>query len=315
MENELNFLARKAGFNTALRHFKLTNRYVGEIQAGKNLGDLLNESLENNEVRREQIKAIISSLLVDKFSYMFKSHNILESWDDASELIQIVSPWDRIQLVLVYVSPQAGIFVINPKQAVQWEQALPLIKDELVVIYAGPVGTDSVDQEVLQSAINDVIRGLDREKVSPRSEYSSPRKARAVPVPGATREPSKEAVIGAEAPKGVPVKKRMTPRYGVLVTNELFHNGNVEAWKRIIESYKAKYPDLDVLIWYENERIHDINALFKWGKVKHGNPIMISVVGDNIKDVSKLQKYLFEGASPRFEVFLRGAVNRVLDLF
>ncbi|HOV37460.1 MAG TPA: hypothetical protein PLG79_01970, partial [Spirochaetales bacterium] len=175
MENELNFLARKAGFNTALRHFKLTNRYVGEIQEGKNLGDLLNESLENNEVRREQIKAIVSSLLVDKFSYVFKSHNILESWDDASELIQTVTPWDRIQLVLVYVSPQAGIFVINPKQAEQWEQALPLIKDELVVVYAGPVGTDSVDQEVLQSAINDVIRGLDREKVSPRSEYSSPR--------------------------------------------------------------------------------------------------------------------------------------------
>jgi len=99
------------------------------------------------------------------------------------------------------------------------------------------------------------------------------------------------------------------------VTNELFHNGNVEAWKRVIESYRAKYPGLDVLIWYENERINDINALFKWGKVKHGTPIMISVVGDDIKDVSKLQKYLFEGASPRFEVFLRGAVNRVLDLF
>jgi len=107
----------------------------------------------------------------------------------------------------------------------------------------------------------------------------------------------------------------MTPRYGVLVTNELFHNGNVEAWKRIIDSYKTKYPGLDVLIWYDNEKINDINTLFKWGKVKHGTPIMISVVGDDIKDVSKLQKYLFEGASPRFEVFLKGAVNRTLDLF
>ena len=107
----------------------------------------------------------------------------------------------------------------------------------------------------------------------------------------------------------------MTPRYGVLVTNELFHNGNVESWKRIIESYKAKYAGLDVLIWYDNEKINDINTLFKWGKVKHGTPIMISVVGDDIKDVSKLQKYLFEGASPRFEAFLKGAVNRTLDLF
>jgi len=49
----------------------------------------------------------------------------------------------------------------------------------------------------------------------------------------------------------------------VNVTNELFHNGNVEAWKRIIDSYRYKYPALDVLIWYEGERINDINALFK----------------------------------------------------
>ena len=107
----------------------------------------------------------------------------------------------------------------------------------------------------------------------------------------------------------------MTPRYSIQVTNELFHNGNVEAWKKIVESYKMKYFDLDVLVWYENERINDINALFKWGKVKHGGLIFFSVVGESIQDVSKLQRYLFEGASPRFEVFLRGGIGRVLDLF
>ena len=110
-------------------------------------------------------------------------------------------------------------------------------------------------------------------------------------------------------------KRRMTPRYSVVVTNELFHNGNVEAWKRIIASYRQKYPTLDVLIWYDNERINDINALFKWGKVKHGTPILVSVVGDEIKDVSKLQRYLFEGASPRFEMFLKGSIDQNLDLF
>ena len=107
----------------------------------------------------------------------------------------------------------------------------------------------------------------------------------------------------------------MTPRYSVVVTNELFHNGNVEAWKRIIESYKSKHSGLDVLILYENERINAINALFKWGKVKHGVPILVSVVGEDIKDVSKLQRYLYEGASPRFEMFLKGGPDTTLDLF
>jgi len=169
----------------------------------------------------------------------------------------------------------------------------------------------------------DFIKLLNGETVAARKEFAAPARPKpAAPAPAPAAQAKPAAAAPAAAPKAAAPaapaaggKKRMTPRYGVLVTNELFHNGNVESWKRIIESYKSKYSGLDVLIWYDNEKINDINTLFKWGKVKHGTPIMISVVGDDIKDVSKLQKYLFEGASPRFEVFLKGAVNRTLDLF
>ncbi len=103
--------------------------------------------------------------------------------------------------------------------------------------------------------------------------------------------------------------------YGIPVTNELFHNGNVEAWKKIIQSYTTKYPGLEVFVFYEGERIHDINTLFKWGKVKHGSAIMISIAGDDIRDVAKLQRYLKQGASHMFEAFLKAPVNTVLNLF
>ena len=103
--------------------------------------------------------------------------------------------------------------------------------------------------------------------------------------------------------------------YSVPVTNELFHNGNVEAWKKIIQSYNAKHPKLEVFIFYEGERIHDIHALFKWGKVKHGSTIVFSVGGDEIKDVAKLQRYFKQGASQRFEDFLRFPVDKTLNLF
>jgi len=119
----------------------------------------------------------------------------------------------------------------------------------------------------------------------------------------------------AAAPKQSGGTKKMTPRYAVIVSNELFHNGNVEAWKKIIESYKAKHPNLDVFIYYEGERILDINSLFKWGKVKHGTAINFAVAGDNIQDVAKLQRYLTQGAGPMFEAFLKGPVNSVLKLF
>jgi hypothetical protein len=107
----------------------------------------------------------------------------------------------------------------------------------------------------------------------------------------------------------------MTPMYSVVVANELFHNGNVEAWKRIVASYAAKYPALQVYIYYEGERILDINSLFKWGKVKHGSSIQLAVSGNDIKDVAKLQRYLIQGASKQYEAFLHGQVNTVLKLF
>jgi hypothetical protein len=70
-----------------------------------------------------------------------------------------------------------------------------------------------------------------------------------------------------------------------------------------------------VYIYYDGERILDINSLFKWGKVKHGSAIEFAVAGSDIKDVAKLQRYLAQGASHMFEAFLKGPVNNVLRLF
>ncbi|MBN1686395.1 MAG: hypothetical protein JW852_07050 [Spirochaetales bacterium] len=130
------------------------------------------------------------------------------------------------------------------------------------------------------------------------------------------------SVATATAPAAAPVvpeasggARRMTPMYSVPVTNELFHNGNVEAWKKIIQSYETKYPGCEVSVFYEGEKIHDINTLFKWGKVKHGSTILFAILGNDIKDVAKLQRYLRQGASPQFEAFLRFPVNTVLKLF
>jgi hypothetical protein len=170
---------------------------------------------------------------------------------------------------------------------------------------------------------------------------SSPRTGLSVKIPAAVgasaapvSEPPPRRAVGAGA--GPPAKphprkavqvprtefsfqaprfSRMTPMYSVVVQNELFHNGNVEAWKRIIDSYNTKYPDLRVFIYYDGERILNINTLFKWGKVKHGRSIQFTVAGDEIKDVAKLQRYLVQGASPHFEAFLRGPVSGSLRLF
>ena len=110
-------------------------------------------------------------------------------------------------------------------------------------------------------------------------------------------------------------KKKMTPKYSVQVSNELFHNGNVEAWKNIIESYTTKHHNLGVHIFHDGQRVNNINALFQWGKVKNGDVILFSVEGEEFKDISKLKRYLYEGASNRFETYIKKDINKVLQLF
>ena len=305
MENALNVLSSRAGFNTALRHFKNVTSYVSQINEGANLADLINASLDEGVIERFQVKSILYALLIDKFGYTYRSHNLNQTLEKAEHIIDTVSEWGNLHLILSYHHPQAGLYVINPKNRSAWDSVLPLIKDELIVIYAGPAG-DTLAPAVLDAAAEDFLKLIYGKKVKAKKEYLGEKRVELKPEP-------KPAAVAA-APVAAP-KRRVTPRYSVQVTNELFHNGNVEAWKKIVDSYRTKYPDLDVLIWYENERINDINALFKWGKVKHGGLIFFSVAGENIKDVSKLQRYLFEGASPRFEVFLKGGIGQVLDLF
>lgn len=132
-----------------------------------------------------------------------------------------------------------------------------------------------------------------------------------------TASPAAAAAAAApiEQPAVAAGKIKMTPMIGVLVTNELFHNGNVEAWKRIIESFKTKHPDLEVYVYYDGERITNLNSLFTWGKVKRGTCIEFKVAGEELQDVAKLHRYLRQGASNMFEAFLKFPVNTILPLF
>ncbi len=323
MENTLNFLSRRAGFNTALRHFKCVNAFAADVGGGYNLADVLNEALEDQLIERYQVRAILNVLLVDKLKYVTRSHNLESSVDDAADIVGVTSQWGKIHLVFCYHHPQAGLFVINPANPAHWEGALPLVHDEYALLLVGPA-TDTIERKTLDSAADDFLKILYGRKVKDDGAYRG--NLRVLKSDGilpsfqdaeaATASASRSGRGKSSEPREQRGSRRkITPKLSVVVTNELFHNGNVEAWKKIIASFRAKYPDLDVLIWYEDERINDINSLFKWGKVKHGAPVMFSVAGDEIRDVRKLQRYLYEGASPRFEAFLKGGFDQVLDLF
>lgn len=301
METIFYSLATKNNFNKSLRHFFKVNEVVDDIEADKNLADIINEQLDNDEVTAEQILPIVGAVIRDKYDYSYDSFNVPVAISDFKKISEETLKWTAISLLIVYYNPSGDIFLINPKNLDHWERVRELARDQLMVIYAKhlkPENDKKLEREAI-AAIKEMIAGKD---VFINKGFID---ETVVPKPVAKKPP-------AAPPSG---KRRMTPKYAVTVSNELFHNGNVEAWKKIVESYTTKFPELEVVIYFEGEVINDINALFKWGKVKHGDPILFQVVGENIMGVSKLQKYLYEGASPRFEQFLKIDVGKVLNLF
>ncbi len=322
--NQLNLLARKAGYNLALRHFRTAQEFSGDVSDGFNLADVLNEALEEEKIEEFQVRPAVNILLAEKFGYAFASENLKEKVENIDNIQKVLGTWTDLQVVLVYTDANNGVHLLNPEVPEPWEAALPLAKDEHIVCYVG--STSDKKSAVLEDAVDDVFTLLYGKKTKGMASYRSSSEWKQffddepVPPPAPKKKytsPENEAEVAAVAAPAPATggSKKLTAKIAVNVTNELFHNGNVESWKQVIASYKFKYPHLDVLIWYEGERINDINALFKWGKVKHGVPIMFSVAGDNPTDISKLRKYMFEGASPRFEAFLHGAVGTILKLF
>ena len=344
----LEVLSTRKGFNSAVKHMNKTIELAGTLGANANLGDLLYERGDEN-LSGERGALLLRMLLVDKLGYKAVSSNLKGVTTDVPALAAEFSKWKGVDLIVAYYHPDLGLLIANPKIAEELANFGMLRKRELLVIYAGKGGAPA-DESCLKAAElafsffegskakvppeflrgNFAAKKLKKTEEEPvrsagkkapqAAKAGKPAKMAGKPskyVPPAKKESVRVAppVVTAAAPAISKGPVRMTPMYSVVVANELFHNGNVEAWKRIVASYTAKYPSLQVYIYYEGERILDINALFKWGKVKHGSAIQFAISGNDIRDVAKLQRYLVQGASHQFEAFLRGPVHNMLKLF
>lgn len=302
MINDYMSLSTRSGFNKSLAHFRLVTGILNQLNGGANLADVIDDLEKRKSVEKSQIAPILNAVLRDRMGYRALSLNLPGEVTDFHKIAETTKDWNRVDTVVAYHHPQLGITLLNPKELSQWEATQDFNREELVVLYAK--ATEESAAELEQKALEVLRDLLLGRNVKVGKEFHDPSLERkAAPPPPAAPVPK---------PGG---KVRVTPKYSVQVTNELFHNGNVEAWKNIVESYKAKYPDLEVHIFHDGQKVNNINALFKWGKVKHGDVLLFSVSGEDIKGVAKLQRYLFEGASIRYNNFLKKDVNKVLNLF
>ena len=326
-------LSTRQGFNDSLQHFQSVMDIISDFEEKYNLADIINSMLANKNLSQGQVASIVAALLSDKYDYYRKSGNLLITTYDFEKIKEELKKLKAFDVVICYHHPELGYLVINPKNPDSWNITNDLRKNEFVTVFVGTFADNKKETYPREKTADFIFNLLNGKKTSlpeqlkkgsykykfyepyvdedeeayddyEEEEVIENTEEQEETVPAQNSEPSPAATSG-----------KMTPLYSVPVTNELFHNGNVEAWKRIIQSYNAKNPDLEVHIFYDGERILNIASLFKWGKVKHGSAILFAVAGDDIKDVAKLQKYLKQGASPQFEAFLKFPVNTVLNLF
>jgi hypothetical protein len=351
LASQFELLAEREGFNASVRHIKSVVAMVDRISGKENLADVVDQLIEDKALDKDDVLPVVSMILGQKYRYGCAAANLLTVAEDLQAVSAETAKWNGVDLVLVYHHPDLGALVVNPKNKRRMAQIDRLNRSEFLVVYAGRFDKEG-DPKLMDAACAAVIDMFSGRKPKLRTElykgdcsYRQPaevpaeepaakKAAKAAPKASAKAAPKKgkaakvaraeaapadhedgptKAAVAAEL--AIKPGARMTPMYSVLVSNELFHNGNVEAWKRIIESYTAKHPDLQVLVYYDQERITNLNALFKWGKVKHGSTIQFAIAGEKISDVAKLQRYLTQGASHMFEAFLKGPVNSVMALF
>lgn len=302
---------------------QIISQIQSQLSKGTNLANIIWEMEASGSISKKQIPAMAHTLLFEKYNYSCLSFNLSATVSDWEKIHQIIKRWSRFDTVIAYYHPQLDVSLINPDMKEHWERIESLAAYELMVLFTkAKQSADRSKEEKLLLDLKAICNGQtidnDTDYTGDPKTVESKQPLEAIKTTTATvAKPLPETQTEEKPATGIEgeQKKRITPKYGVQVSNELFHNGNVEAWRNIIESYEKKYVGCTVLLYHNGQRIKHISSLFKWGKVKTGDSIFFSVVGEEIKDVAKLKKYLYQGASESFKYFVKKDVNVVLSLF
>lgn len=311
------FFSTREYVNLAVRYILSINSIIEKCNVKQNIVDVIEKSIAKKELQESQVKPILSTILRDKWKYKTSSRNLASSIKNVDMFVKELSKWDGLDIVLCYEHPELGFLAINPKNPSFKSMLQTLKRNELLTVYVGMQEKGELSDELAKCAI-DIIFGLveNIKRKAPKEllkgEFSFGIKKHSVRSGKNAKEKDIKQENDRVIKNGIAT---MSQILSVTVSNELFHNGNVEAWKNIIQSYKAKYRTARVLVFYEGEEVSNINALFRWGKVRYGSVIKFAVLDEEPKELSKLYKYLKAGAGPYFETFLLDAPYLILNLF
>ena len=329
MINNIFHLFESKGLKGVSTHLKIVGTVNQYLSAGCSFSDIIHAL--SSKITKEQIPYLLRFFLVEKLQYRVLSFNLLNRVNDFTFLLNTLKTRNQFNSNIVYYNSYLGFVCLNPQSSAGWNN-LTLETDSLISVYATASsklqpelnkylkdikmmldGVADINGKDIYTGKDSVIKSIKTAKMEIQAKTTTP-----IGVQNKDERQTQNVVRSTKKTNQIhnnTLKKKITPKYSVQVTNELFHNGNVEAWKNIIEAYNTTYPDIELVIYHQGRKIVNINTLFKWGKVKNGDVILFCLVGNEFKSIAKLQRYFFEGASNRFNRYLKKDLNKPLNLF
>ena len=140
-------LATRDGFNRSLKHFKFISRVIGDFESKRNIADTLSQCLADKTIEPRQVLPTLNAILVDKYHYTCRSHNLADNFDAFDGLAATVAGWKAVDLVVAYFHPELGVVVVNPKNRDHWEGVRSLKRNELVTVFAGAFAGTNGDKK------------------------------------------------------------------------------------------------------------------------------------------------------------------------
>jgi hypothetical protein len=298
-------VSARPAFNSAVRHIKQALGILEALEGGENFADALRRP-PHDGLSAAASRSILNLLLLDKLGYTALSANPPAFAADLPALAGEFKRWKTVDLVALFHVPPLPV-ILNPKNAEQLAALGRPFPRELLVVYAGgvPAGLAAHAARTAIALLSGAAPEIPAVLTAPPelaapTELGVPAKLAAPPEFAA---PDPRKTVPRKPPRrDEPGPERTTPLYAVRVTNDLFHNGNVEAWKRVIGEYERNRPGHKVRVYYGGEPVLNLNALFAWGKVQHGGLIRFSVSfpAGSVPDIAMLRRFLAQASSRDF---------------
>ncbi len=278
--------------NESVRYLRESQRIRREMENGNNPADLAVAAIENGSLRPDQVPALFSTLLVEKFGYESGSINLSRAVRLDAGLAENLSVYPTLDMAALYFHSSGLPIPFNPKNKSHLA-FLELEAHELVVIYAVTPERDMILASKGIAVLSSMLEGGD------------------LPEDENLLDLMEEDLASGEGRQAFRVEIRV----------ERFTAVEADLWEKILAGFHETFPGLQVTPFFGGRPVENLGLLAERAQIEQGRTFFFRVRSEGKvagSEMLRLRQILLESVSTNrqsVERFLKKNDNRVEHLF